>query len=106
MAQNSFQAGDYPTAAEAALRGLQETIDAHAAREGFHFHDDYPCEGWAKRIEWIRKKDPILEDALQRFVEAFVLGCAVSDFQSIRACIKELEGFLSELSPETGRTVG
>lgn len=76
-------------------------IDARAADEGFHFHDDYPYESWAKRVEWIRKRAPIFEVALQRFVEALVLACAGRDFQLIRERVGELEGFLAELSAQS-----
>lgn len=98
LAQDYLKAEDYPTAAEAALRGLQEAIDAHAADEGFHFHDDYPYEGWTKRIKWLRKRAPIFEDALHRFVEALVLACAGRDIQSTEERVRELEGFVADLS--------
>jgi hypothetical protein len=104
LAQHSLEAEDYPTSAEAALRGLQEVIDAHAAEEGFHFHDDYPYEGWSKRVEWLRQKAPIFEDALQRYVEALMLACVGRDFQSIKACVEELEGFVAELSARSLNT--
>ncbi len=98
LAQNSLKAEDYPTAAEVALRALQEVIDVHAADEGFHFDDDYPYEGWTKRVEWVKKNTSIFEDALQRFVEALVLACAGRDFESIKERVAELEGFVTKLS--------
>lgn len=98
MTKNSLQVEDYPTAAEASLRGLQEVIDAHAAVEGFHFHDDYPYQGWTKRMKWVKKRAPAFEDALQRFIEALVLACDGRDLHSIEERVKELEGFVAELS--------
>jgi hypothetical protein len=100
LAQYFLKAEDYPTAAESALRGFQEVIDAYAAREGFHFHDDYPYEGWSKRVEWLRKRRSTFEAALQRFVEALVLSSAGRSFESIRGCVNELEGLVAELSAE------
>lgn len=106
LASDYLEVGDYPTAAEVALRGLQEVIDAHAADEGLHFHDDYPYEGWAKRLAWVRSRNPTFETALERFIEALVLSCAGRDFKSVRERVMELKGLVTEFSSKSSGASG
>lgn len=101
LAKHSLKVQDYPAAAEATLRALQEVIDAASASEGFHFHDDFPNEGWRKRIEWIRKTGLIFEDAVQRFVDTLVIVCTMKDVRSIEERMAELENFMEKGAHES-----
>lgn len=98
LAQRSLESGDYGVTISAAVRGLEEVIDAYTAEENLHFHDDYPGEGWAKRQEWLRSRRPEFDAVLHRFVETLVFLAAGSDGSLAEARVRELHALVAELS--------
>lgn len=57
LAEKALAAGSHASVASAVLRAFEEIIDAYAAKQGFHFHDEYPNEAAEKRIGWIEKNN-------------------------------------------------
>jgi len=57
LAEKALAAGNYATVASAVLKAFEEIIDAYAAKQGLHFHDQYQNEGSEKRIDWIKQNN-------------------------------------------------
>lgn len=98
VAQRSLESGDYAAAISSAVRGLEEVIDAYAAEDDLHFHDDYPGAAWARRQEWLRSNRSEFDEALHRFITTLVFLAAGKDGKLVEERITDFRSLVAELS--------